>query len=67
MTKGTDEIINGDQVLLLAKNQSIYPQKGNFYLLANHGKSPLEIIELQSGSYLGEDDIMNFDVTYGYC
>jgi len=62
---GTAEITNGDQVLLLSENQSTYIPLGQTHRLANPGKVPLEIIEVQSGSYLGEDDIVRFEDTYG--
>jgi mannose-1-phosphate guanylyltransferase/mannose-6-phosphate isomerase len=62
---GTAEITNGDKVLLLSENQSTYIPLGQVHRLANPGKVPLEIIEVQSGSYLGEDDIVRFEDTYG--
>jgi mannose-1-phosphate guanylyltransferase/mannose-6-phosphate isomerase len=62
---GTAEVTNGDQVLLLTENQSTYIPVGQVHRLANPGKVPLEIIEVQSGSYLGEDDIVRFEDTYG--
>ena len=62
---GTAEITNGDKVLLLSENQSTYIPLGQTHRLANPGKVPLEIIEVQSGSYLGEDDIVRFEDTYG--
>jgi mannose-1-phosphate guanylyltransferase / mannose-6-phosphate isomerase len=65
VVKGTAEITNGDQVLLLTENQSTYIPQGQTHRLANPGKTPLEIIEVQSGSYLGEDDIVRFEDTYG--
>ena len=65
VVKGTAEITNGDQVLLLSENQSTYIPQGQTHRLANPGKTPLEIIEVQSGSYLGEDDIVRFEDTYG--
>ena len=61
----TAEVTNGDQVILLTENQSTYIPLGTVHRLANPGKVPLEIIEVQSGSYLGEDDIVRFDDTYG--
>jgi mannose-1-phosphate guanylyltransferase/mannose-6-phosphate isomerase len=54
---GTAEITNGDKVLTLTENQSTYIPLGEVHRLANLGSIPLEIIEVQSGSYLGEDDI----------
>ncbi len=62
---GTAEVTNGDQVILLSINQSTYIPLGQTHRLANPGKVPLEIIEVQSGSYLGEDDIVRFQDTYG--
>ena len=58
-------LTNGDKVILLAENQSTYIPLGQTHRLANPGKVPLEIIEVQSGSYLGEDDIVRFEDTYG--
>jgi mannose-1-phosphate guanylyltransferase/mannose-6-phosphate isomerase len=65
VVKGTAEITNGDQVITLKENQSTYIPQGQTHRLANPGKTPLEIIEVQSGSYLGEDDIVRFEDTYG--
>ncbi|MBV8468247.1 MAG: mannose-1-phosphate guanylyltransferase/mannose-6-phosphate isomerase [Burkholderiaceae bacterium] len=65
VVSGTAEVTNGDQVILLAENQSTYIPLGQTHRLANPGKVPLEIIEIQSGSYLGEDDIVRFEDTYG--
>jgi mannose-1-phosphate guanylyltransferase / mannose-6-phosphate isomerase len=65
VVKGVAEITNGDQVITLTENQSTYIPKGQTHRLANPGKTPLEIIEVQSGSYLGEDDIVRFEDTYG--
>ncbi len=65
VVKGTAEITNGDQVITLTENQSTYIPQGQTHRLANPGKTPLEIIEVQSGSYLGEDDIVRFEDTYG--
>jgi mannose-1-phosphate guanylyltransferase/mannose-6-phosphate isomerase len=62
---GTAEITNGDKVLILTENQSTYIPVGEVHRLANPGSIPLEIIEVQSGSYLGEDDIVRFEDTYG--
>ncbi len=65
VVKGVAEITNGDQVITLTENQSTYIPQGQTHRLANPGKTPLEIIEVQSGSYLGEDDIVRFEDTYG--
>ena len=62
---GTAEITNGDKVLALTENQSTYIPLGEVHRLANPGTIPLEIIEVQSGSYLGEDDIVRFEDRYG--
>jgi len=65
VVKGTAEITNGNQVITLTENQSTYIPQGQTHRLANPGKTHLEIIEVQSGSYLGEDDIVRFEDTYG--
>ncbi|MFZ9261622.1 MAG: cupin domain-containing protein, partial [Limnohabitans sp.] len=62
---GTAQITNGDKVILLTENQSTYIPLGEVHRLANPGTIPLEIIEVQSGSYLGEDDIVRFEDHYG--
>ena len=65
VVSGTAEVVNGDKTILLTENQSTYIPLGQTHRLANPGKVPLEIIEVQSGSYLGEDDIVRFEDTYG--
>jgi mannose-1-phosphate guanylyltransferase/mannose-6-phosphate isomerase len=65
VVSGTAEVTNGDKVILLTENQSTYIPLGQTHRLSNPGKVPLEIIEVQSGSYLGEDDIVRFQDTYG--
>ena len=65
VVSGTAEVTNGEQVMLLGENQSTYIPLGQVHRLANPGKVPLEIIEVQSGSYLGEDDIVRFEDHYG--
>lgn len=65
VVKGTAEITNGDKFLTLTENQSTYIPIGVVHRLANPCDTPLEIIEVQSGSYLGEDDIVRFEDTYG--
>jgi len=65
VVKGTAEVTCGDKVILLTENQSAYIPLGEVHRLANPGTIPLEIIEVQSGSYLGEDDIVRLDDTYG--
>ncbi|MEY4562520.1 MAG: hypothetical protein RLZZ618_1797 [Pseudomonadota bacterium] len=62
---GTAEVTCGEQKIMLTENQSTYIPLGQKHRLANPGKVPLEIIEVQSGSYLGEDDIVRFEDTYG--
>jgi mannose-1-phosphate guanylyltransferase/mannose-6-phosphate isomerase len=65
VVSGTAEVTNGDQVMVLGENQSTYIPIGQKHRLANPGKVPLEIIEVQSGSYLGEDDIVRYEDNYG--
>ena len=65
VVRGTAEVTSGDRTFLLAENESTYIPLGHTHRLANPGKVPLEIIEVQSGSYLGEDDIVRFEDTYG--
>ena len=65
VVSGTAEVTNGDRVILLSENESTYIPIGTVHRLANPGKLPLEIIEVQSGSYLGEDDIVRYEDDYG--
>ena len=65
VVKGTAEITNGSKTLLLSENQSTYIPIGETHRLANPGTIPLEIIEVQSGGYLGEDDIVRLEDSYG--
>ena len=65
VVSGTAEVTCGDKKLLLSENQSTYIPLGEKHRLANPGTIPLEIIEVQSGSYLGEDDIVRFEDSYG--
>ncbi len=65
VVKGTAEVTNGERTFLLGENESTYIPLGHVHRLANPGKLPLEIIEVQSGSYLGEDDIVRYEDTYG--
>jgi mannose-1-phosphate guanylyltransferase/mannose-6-phosphate isomerase len=65
VVSGTAEVTNGTEVTVLSENQSTYIPLGQTHRLANPGKMPLEIIEVQSGSYLGEDDIVRFEDSYG--
>jgi mannose-1-phosphate guanylyltransferase/mannose-6-phosphate isomerase len=57
-------VTRGDEVLYLGENQSIYVGVGVLHRLENPGKMPLEIIEVQTGGYLGEDDIVRVDDVY---
>jgi mannose-1-phosphate guanylyltransferase/mannose-6-phosphate isomerase len=65
VVRGTARITRGDEVLVLSENQSTYIPLGVAHRLENPGKIPLELIEVQSGSYLGEDDIVRFEDSYG--
>ena len=65
VVKGTAEVTCGEKVIMLTENQSTYIPLGVTHRLANPGTTALEIIEVQSGSYLGEDDIVRFDDNYG--
>lgn len=65
VVSGTAEITNGDKTTILTENQSTYIPLGQTHRLSNPGTIPLEIIEVQSGSYLGEDDIVRFEDQYG--
>ncbi|GAA4649741.1 mannose-1-phosphate guanyltransferase [Kistimonas scapharcae] len=65
VVKGTALVTNGDQEILLTENQSTYIPIGVVHRLENPGKFDLELIEVQSGAYLGEDDIVRFEDTYG--
>jgi mannose-1-phosphate guanylyltransferase/mannose-6-phosphate isomerase len=64
VVKGTAEVTVGDDVRPVHENESIYVPIGARHRLANPGKIPLELIEVQVGSYLGEDDIIRFDDVY---
>lgn len=65
VVKGTAEVTRGGKTFLLTENQSTYIPLGEIHRLHNPGKTALELIEIQSGSYLGEDDIVRFDDNYG--
>jgi mannose-1-phosphate guanylyltransferase/mannose-6-phosphate isomerase len=64
VVSGTARVTNGDQVFLLTENQSTYIPVGAVHRLENPGTIPLEIIEVRSGGYLGEDDIVRFEDRY---
>ena len=65
MVQGTARVTCGDEEFLLSENQSTYIPLGIKHRLENPGSLELELIEVQSGSYLGEDDIVRFDDVYG--
>ena len=65
VVKGIANIICGDKTLVLKENESTYIPLGIKHKLSNPGKDILEIIEVQSGVYLGEDDIERFEDNYG--
>src|ERR1044071_9439079 len=65
VVQGTAKILRGEDELMLSENQSTYIPLGTAHRLENPGKIPLHLIEVQSGSYLGEDDSVCFDDHYG--
>jgi mannose-1-phosphate guanylyltransferase/mannose-6-phosphate isomerase len=65
VVRGTALVTRGEERLIVSENESAYIPLGTTHRLENPGKMPLEMIEVQSGSYLGEDDIVRFDDTYG--
>ncbi|WP_240098606.1 mannose-1-phosphate guanylyltransferase/mannose-6-phosphate isomerase [Thermomonas flagellata] len=65
VVRGTARVTRGEEVILLGENQSTYIPLGVRHRLENPGKLPLELIEVQSGGYLGEDDIVRFEDAYG--
>ena len=65
VVKGTAKVTCGEKLMLLTEDQSTYIPLGQTHRLDNPGKVPLELIEVQSGSYLGEDDIVRFEDIYG--
>jgi mannose-6-phosphate isomerase-like protein (cupin superfamily) len=62
---GTAIVTRGEETLMLKEDQSTYIPLGTVHRLENPGKIPLELIEVQSGPYLGEDDIVRIDDVYG--
>jgi mannose-6-phosphate isomerase-like protein (cupin superfamily) len=64
VVSGTARVIRGEETLMLSENQSTYIPLGAKHRLENIGKVPLHMIEVQSGSYLGEDDIVRLDDDY---
>ncbi|NIF79677.1 mannose-1-phosphate guanylyltransferase/mannose-6-phosphate isomerase [Paraburkholderia sp. Cy-641] len=67
VVSGTALVTRGDEQFLLGENESTYIPLGIRHRLENPGRVPLQIIEVQSGTYLGEDDIVRFDDKYGRC
>ena len=65
VVSGTAKVTNGEETMLVTENQSTYIPIGQIHALENPGRIPLELIEVQSGSYLGEDDIVRFEDRYG--
>jgi mannose-1-phosphate guanylyltransferase len=65
VVSGTAKVTNGDKIYLVTENQSTYIPIGQIHALENPGVIPLELIEVQSGSYLGEDDIVRYEDQYG--
>ena len=65
VVKGTAEVTKGEKTMLLSENESTYIAIGEKHRLANPGKIPAYLIEVQSGAYLGEDDIERFEDVYG--
>ncbi len=65
VVRGTATVTVNTQELLLKEDESTYIPIGAVHRLSNHGKLPLEIIEIQTGSYLGEDDIVRLEDIYG--
>ena len=65
VVKGTAKVEVGSSNKVLTENQSVYIPLGSKHRLSNPGKIPLVLIEVQSGSYVGEDDIVRFDDKYG--
>ena len=65
IVNGTAKVTKGEETFILSENESTYIPLGTKHRLENIGKIPLELIEVQTGSYLGEDDIVRFDDVYG--
>ncbi len=65
VVSGTATVTNGEDVILVHKNQSTYIPIGSKHRLENHGSEPLHIVEIQVGEYLGEDDIQRYEDNYG--
>jgi mannose-1-phosphate guanylyltransferase/mannose-6-phosphate isomerase len=65
VVRGTARVTRGDDTFLLNENESTFIPTGTRHRLENPGDGPLQIVEVQSGSYLGEDDIVRFEDRYG--
>ena len=65
VVRGAAEVTVGEAVSMLQENESTYIPRRNVHRLANPGKVPLELVEVQCGAYLGEDDIVRFEDKYG--
>ncbi len=65
VVSGTANVTIGEKTQMLSENESVYIPIGTVHALENPGKIPLELIEVQTGSYLGEDDIVRFTDWYG--
>ena len=65
VVEGTAEVTVGDEVKLVTENQSVYIPLGARHRMANRGKLPMYLIEVQTGAYLGEDDILRYEDVYG--
>ena len=65
VVNGTAKIEIDEEISILSENESIYVPLGSKHRLSNPGKLPLILIEIQSGNYLGEDDIVRFEDNYG--
>jgi mannose-1-phosphate guanylyltransferase/mannose-1-phosphate guanylyltransferase/mannose-6-phosphate isomerase len=62
---GTAEVTIGEETKLVTENQSVYIPLGTVHRMANPGRLPMYLIEVQTGSYLGEDDIIRYEDAYG--
>jgi mannose-6-phosphate isomerase-like protein (cupin superfamily) len=65
VVNGTAQVTRNDEVLIVHENESVYLPMGCVHRLENPGKIPLTLIEVQAGAYLGEDDIVRLEDTYG--
>jgi mannose-1-phosphate guanylyltransferase len=65
VVQGQAEVLNGDKTFILEENESTYIPVGTIHALKNPGTKPLHLIEVQTGSYFGEDDIIRFEDKYG--